>query len=134
MHPRIIREKHITLLKQPYSQFLGYIVDVPNVASNLKAAQLTAQYLLNFFQERDLDLTDLVAVGSDGEVKNTGKHDGILRTLEKLLGIPLHWIVCLIHFIELCLRHMFEKIDKSRTTEPATGTGTIRKHWITWKE
>lgn len=69
----------------------------------------------------------MIAVSSDGEVKNTGRHDGILRTLEKLLGIPLHWFICLLHFNELLLRHIFEKIDKSLTTGPKPGTGTIRK-------
>ncbi len=127
LHPRMIKEKHITVLKQPYSQFLGYLADTSIPGSQLKAAQITAEHLINFFHERNLDLTYLVAVGSDGEVKNTGRHDGIVRTLEKTLGIPLHWFICLIHFIELCLRHMFETIDSSRTTGPGTATGTIRK-------
>lgn len=126
-HPRVIKEKHISVLQQPNSKFLGYIADLDDKESEKTAAHLTAEYLLNFFGENNLDLTTVMGVCSDGEVKNTGRHNGIVRCLEKLLGVPLHWFICLIHFIELCLRHVSEKVDDSRTTGPKTGTGQIRK-------
>lgn len=120
LQPRIILETHITVLRQPSSVFLGY---AKTMESSLGSD--IANILLQFFREKIISIANMTAVCCDGEPKNTGKHNGVLRCLEKHLGKPLHWFVCLIHFNELVFRHIFEKIEPSRTTGPTTSTVLI---------
>lgn len=122
LHPRIVRETHIVILKQPDSVFLGYAV----VDDHAKAPQI-AGILLQFFKDKKVDLSNLIGICSDGEAKNTGRRTGIIRSLEVELGRPLHWFICLLHFNELPFRHLLEKIDSSLTTGPRTSTGIITK-------
>lgn len=122
LHPRMVNETHITILKQPNSVFLGYAV-----ADDKSKAAHIALILIDFFQQKNLDISNLLAVCCDGEVKNTGIHGGILRYLEKYLKKPLHWFICMLHLNELPFRHLTAKIDSSFTTGPKTTTGSISK-------
>lgn len=120
-HPRTISETHIVILKQPNTIFLGHTVSPPNSSASQKA-----NILLEFFQNKKIKLNNLFAVCCDGEPVNTGRWDGVLRNLEKQLKMPIHWFICLLHFNELPLRHLFEKIDGS-TTGPKSSSGPIGK-------
>ena len=42
-----------------------------------------------------------------------GKHKGVIRHIELLVGIALQWIICLLHLNELPLRHIFTTLDES---------------------
>lgn len=127
IHTRMVKQTHVTVLKQPNSLFLGYFTDTENESNELQAAEQTTQNLLEFFQTRNHDLTFLVGVCCDGERKNTGRLHGIVRNLEVSVDRPLHWFICLLHFNELPFKHLFQKIDASRTTGPRTTTGRIAK-------
>lgn len=96
LHPQLIKEEHITILKQPGSKLLGFAV-----ASEDSSLPAIAQCISQFFQDRNIDLSILVGICCDGEAKNTGRLTGILRSFEVKLQRPLHWFVCLIHFNEL---------------------------------
>ena len=48
---------------------------------------------------------------ADGTNVNTGWKDGMIAHLERELGTPLVWLICLLHGNELDLRHWFEKCD-----------------------
>lgn len=122
LHPRMVNETHIVILQQPNSTFLGYIE-----ANDKSKASETAKSIVEFFEKKGIDLSDLIGVCCDGEPKNTGHLNGILRNIENIIERPLHWFVCLLHFNELVFRHFFEKIDSSIATGPRTGTGTISK-------
>lgn len=122
LHPRVVKETHIVVLKQPGSTFLGYAV-----GKETANAPETAQTLLDFLKNKNINLCNLIGVCCDGEKKNVGRHTGILRSLELNLEKPLHWFVCLLHFNELPFRHLFEQIDKSVTSGPRTATGVIAK-------
>lgn len=122
LHPRLRSESDIVFLKHPGSIFLGYAV-----APDTDKSPQISQIILNFFREKGLCLDKLVAIGCDGEPKNTGKNNGILRNLEIALKRPLHWFVCLLHLNELPFRHIFEKIDSSKTTGPKSSTGKLGK-------
>ena len=41
----------------------------------------------------------------------TGKYKGTMRKLEELLRRPLQWCICLLHCVELPLRHVFVIVD-----------------------
>ena len=60
---------------------------------------------------KETDFNELVVVGCDGTVVNTGAKGGVIRCLENKLGRSLHWIICLLHFNELPFRSLFEFID-----------------------
>lgn len=70
---------------------------------------------------------ELVAVGYDGTVVNTGHKGGVLRLLEQQPNRPLQWFVCQLHCNELLLRHFIEHIDGGKTTGPNTVCGPIGK-------
>ena len=58
-------------------------------------------------------LETLQGVSADGTATNTGKFNGSIRLLEVALGRPLAWQICILHFQELILRHLFIDIGKS---------------------
>lgn len=122
LYPRRVLESHITVLRQPFSVFLGYVT-APEIAS----APEIAEILLEYFKQKSINLSNLIGVCCDGEPKNTGRYTGILRSMENQLGKPLHWFVCSLHSNESVFRHFFEKVDGSRTTGPTTSTGVIAR-------
>ena len=40
-----------------------------------------------------------------------GQNEGAIVYLEKLLGRPLHWFICLLHGVELPLRAIIRELD-----------------------
>ncbi|GBM19227.1 hypothetical protein AVEN_142478-1 [Araneus ventricosus] len=55
------------------------------------------------------DFTNLIYLGWDGTVVNTGVFNGVIRMRELKLNRPIQWIICSLHFNELPLRHLFER-------------------------
>lgn len=54
---------------------------------------------------KDFDsLHTVLALACDGTNVNTGRIGGAIRTTERMLGRPLHWLVCLLHENELPFR------------------------------
>lgn len=117
---RRILEEHISLIKEPDSKFLGYITPASG------AAKCIEKEIFNFFINKNISMDGLVAIGCDGTNVNVGKYGGIIRMLEKRLGRPLQWIICLLHMNELPFRHLFEHIDGT-TSGPRTYSGSIGK-------
>lgn len=70
-------------------------------------------------------MEELVGICSDGEPKNTGTENGVIRQFEKHLNRPLHWFVCLAHFNELPFRALYNKLESSVTKGPQTSTGVL---------
>lgn len=125
LHPRITIENDIAIVKEPDSIFLGYAV-----ANDSEKSPNIAKAILDFFSEKKISLKNIIAIGCDGEPKNTGKYNGVLRQIELALERPLHRFVCLLHFNELPFRHLFEKIDGSVTTGPKSTTGKLARALI----
>lgn len=115
-----VLEEHISLIKEPDSKFLGYII--PSSGTSKCIEQAITKYLL----EAGMSMEHLLAIGCDGTNVNVGKNGGIIRLLEKRLNKPLQWIVCLLHMNELPLRHLFIHIDGS-TSGSQTFTRKIGK-------
>ena len=65
-------------------------------------------------------------MGCDGTNVNTCWKNGAIRRIEKKLGRPVQWFICLLHFIELPLRALFLKID-GQTDGPNSFSGPIGK-------
>lgn len=92
------------MISEPGSRYLGHITPESGCAFHIKRS------LVNFL-EQDFDTDDLIAVGCDGTVVNTGVKNGVIRLLENQLGCPLQWLICLFHFNELPLRHLIKQLD-----------------------
>ena len=84
------------MLEQPGNIFLGHETPLPGhgISIGLK--------LFRFLKEKGWD-GSLSVVGADGCNVNTGNKHGALVFLEKLLGKPLHWFICMLHLVELPL-------------------------------
>ena len=120
-HPRMVKESHLVVLKEPESRLLGYVkVD----AEDAKTKQ---REICEFLIEKNISLEKLIGICCDGEATNTGSENGILRRFEVMLNRPLHWFVCLLHFNELPLCQLFCALEKSTTIGPRTASGIITK-------
>lgn len=115
-----ILEEHISLIMEPDSKFLGYIVPAFGTSKCIE------QTITDFFLESEISMEHLLAVGCDGTNVNVGKYGGIIRLLEKRLNKPLQWIICLLYMNELPLRHLFLHLDGT-SSGPQTFSGAIGK-------
>lgn len=88
-------EEHITILKEPNSKFIGYATPSESGAKGLQTA------IVDFLQQNNYNLDNLVAISCDGTVLNTGYKGGAITYLESYLRRPLQWFICLFHFNEL---------------------------------
>lgn len=116
---KTITEEHVVLLSEPGSKYVGHVTPISGNSHNIKTSILT-------FLEKNVDISQLQAIGCDGTVVNTGYKNGIIRQLELSLGRPLHWFVCLLHTNELPLRHLLQHLD-GKTTGPKGYCGEIGK-------
>jgi hypothetical protein len=82
--------------------------------------------ITSFLQQHNIGTNNLIAVGCDGTVTNTGRKGGVIRLLEEHLERPLQWQVCMLHMNELPLRHLFLHLY-GKTSGPTVFTGEIGK-------
>ncbi|GBM68926.1 hypothetical protein AVEN_207179-1 [Araneus ventricosus] len=73
------------------------------------------------------DFNNLIVLGCVGTVMNTGMFNGVILRLELKLQRPIQWIICLLHFNELPLQHLFECID-SKSSGSSSYTGDIGRN------
>lgn len=119
LHPRMVKQPHLVILREPGSTLLGY-ANLTEENANAKCNSIIA-----FFDSLEISLNDLAGVCCDGEPTNTGVENGVIIRLEKHLGRSLHWFICLLHFNELPFIHLYNKLEKSITKGPSTTTGTL---------
>lgn len=79
---KTVVEEHITLVKEPDSQYIGHI-------TLATADALTISKKLYFYLALKCDLKRIIAIGCDGTAVNTGNKAGIICLLEKKLHRPL---------------------------------------------
>ena len=72
-------EEHISLIREPGGSYLGHVSPSSSNAESFPNA------ILDFCYEKTIDLPNLDWVGCDGCPTNTGKHNGIIRRMEKVL-------------------------------------------------
>lgn len=112
-------EEHIVLVSEPGSVYLGHITPSSGSAQNIKRGLLE-------FLEKNIDISEVQAIGCDGTAVNTGYKNGIIRQLEISFVRPLQWFVCLMHTNELPLRHLLQHLD-GKTIGPKGYCGEIGK-------
>lgn len=114
------KQHHISLLQQPGSYYIGH------ATIDGHGSYTVLQGIKSFFSKYSIPITDIMAIGCDGCVENTGRFGGTIAYLESELGHSLQWIICLLHFNELPLRHLILEHDRV-TKGPKTFDGPIGK-------
>jgi hypothetical protein len=110
-------EEHISVISEPGHEYLDHFT--PKSGRAVDITQELYDLLLQYGSN-----SSLIAIGADSTATNTGRHGGAIRLLEERLQRPLFWIICLLHFNELPLRHLFKYYDGG-ATGPRTFSGSI---------
>ena len=118
-YTKTVIEDHYVMLEEPGSAFLGH--EVPYSGHGISIGLKT----FRFMKSKGWDVS-LVVVGADGCNVNVGHNEGAIVYLEKLLGRPLHWFICLLHGVELPLRAIIRELDGG-TSGPFTLKGPVGK-------
>lgn len=113
----VIKEEHIVLIEEPGGLYRDHIT--PKSGKGVDIAQDLYKYLQVNGSEQTLQV-----IGADGTAVNTGRDNGAIALLEKRIGRPLQWVICMLHLNELPLRHLFKHLDGA-TTGPNTYKGPI---------
>jgi hypothetical protein len=117
---RVLNEEHISLVKEPGSEYIGHIhVETGD-------AKTIARHIISFLTLKSINYQNILAIGCDGTAVNTGNKAGVIRILEENFQKPLQWLVCQLHANELILRHLFNHLD-GNSSGPKTFTGPIGK-------
>lgn len=104
-HRTTVVEEHYVLVSEPNITYFGHTTSDSGSAANIKSS------IINYLNDKSVDLNQLSVVGCDGTVVNTGLKGGIIRLLETELKRPLQWFICQIHANELPLRHLMVQLD-----------------------
>lgn len=113
-----ITEDHYVILSEPGSDYFGH------VTCELGSAKGIESTIINYLRKKSVKLDEIVVVGCDGTVVNTGFKGGVVRLMEEELNKPLQWFVCQLHSNELPLRHLLLHLD-GKTTGPKCFSGAI---------
>lgn len=98
---------YITVVKQPGDVFIASIPVKSGSADNVFTC------MKEYFEQNNISLNNVVAVGCDGAPVNTGVEHGVIRRFEEYLGRSLQWMICLLHLNELLFHRLFRLLDKS---------------------
>ena len=99
---KIVKEDIITVTFEPGGQYLDHFV--PENARGFTLGEYLF-HILNMYNSEE----SLSAALADGTGSNTSPDVGAIFTLETLLERPLSWLVCMLHFNELPLKHIEDK-------------------------
>lgn len=111
-----VKKEHLVLIKEPGAEFITYVTPESGSAQN------TVTAILAKLKQMNINLNDLICLGADGCLVNTGWRGGMLRLLEVELGWALQRSICLLHLIELPLRAVFEHLyGKSKSGNTLNG-------------
>lgn len=88
---QIITEEHISLIQEPESKYIGHATPTNGSALQIKNS------IINFLETNNIVTSNIVAIGCDGTVVNTGFRTGVIRQIEEQLKKPLQWFICQLH-------------------------------------
>ena len=84
------------IVSEPGSKYFGHIT------VSCGTAKAISENLIQFLQQH-MDLTNLVAIGSDGTSVNRGIHNGVNKKLEMHIGRPLQWFIFMLQINYFCV-------------------------------
>lgn len=119
-YKKVVSEEHVSVIEEPNSQFLGHVT--PKSGTGKDISDSIQEFLEG--REHNKQLLSFTAIGCDGTIVNTGHNNGVISLIEKKIGRPLQWLICLFHGNELPLRHLFCYLD-GKTKGPNEFKGEI---------
>ncbi|CAH0551159.1 unnamed protein product [Brassicogethes aeneus] len=117
---RVVKEDHISVVQEPGSKYLTHVVPTSKKADGI------ANSIISYLHAKGIDISNIKVIGCDGTNTNTGWKGGAIRFMELAFKKPVQWAVCLLHFNELPLRHLFISLD-GKTSSPHTYSGHLGK-------
>ena len=114
---KTVKEDIITVTSEPGGNYLDHFV--PENAKGFTLGEYLF-HLLNMYNSEE----SLSAALADGTGSNTSPDVGAIFTLETLLERPLSWLVCMLHFNELPLKHIEDKYV-GKTAGPEMRKGAL---------
>lgn len=117
---RVIRqEEHIALIEEPESKYFDHLtIEGSGTSANI------VKNMISCLNAKSISPNSIKAIGCDGTNVNTGWKGGVIRLMEKQIGKPIQWLICLLHANELPLRHLLHALD-GKTTGPHSLSGPI---------
>lgn len=94
--------ENITILSQPGNHFLGFVS--PDNGTGSAVCKAVTDYM----NASKYDWKDIIAIGTDGAGTNTGRENGAIARIERGLGRPVHWLICMFHLNEKCLARVLK--------------------------
>lgn len=88
---KTVVEEHVSLIEEPDWKYIGHVSPQSGLAFEIHLS--IRDFLLNHL----IDISSLRAIGCDGTVVNTGNKNGIITLIEKEEGLPMQWLVCMLH-------------------------------------
>ena len=117
IYTKTIIEDHYVILEEPGSAYFGH--EVPYTGHGISIGLK----LFRFLKSKGCT-GSISVVGADGCNVNVGNKEGAIVYLEKLLGRPLQWFICMLHGCELPFRALVRALDGG-TSGPFTLKGPI---------
>lgn len=112
-----LKETHAVVIGNPGNLYIDHL------SPETSDADCLANDLFGLVKAHD-SVETLRAVGADGCAKNVGCKGGVIANLERKIGRSLHHFICILHFLELPLRHMFQHYV-GKSTGPNTSEGDL---------
>lgn len=78
-YKQVVSDEHVSVIKEPESIYVGYMTPLQGTA---KTIEISINGLLF---AKNISTVDLLAIGCDGTMTNTGKFSGVIRIFEKRL-------------------------------------------------
>ena len=113
-------QEHISYTSEPGGRYVTHAV-IPEHGGTGRGL---ANTLLDVLAEEKSQET-LLALLCDGTAVNTGWKDGCIVHVERDLGEPLVWLICLLHGNELHFRAVFNAADGAGTSGPNSFKGPV---------
>ena len=107
---RFKKKTNITVIQEPEPQYVDHFSCRDNGLN-------VGTGLWSVIEDTD-SVETVEAIGCDGCSVNTSPKVGAIQFVESQLGRPVQYIVCLYHFIELPIRHLFEHLDGENNFGP----------------
>ena len=95
-------QDHYPVVSEPGGEYVTHVTPKEGTGRSI------AKELVAIVRERNIKIR---GVGCDGCAVNCGIHNGFIRWVELELGYPVQHIVCILHFNELFLHHVFDDAD-----------------------
>lgn len=97
----LTKEEHCSIILYPGDEYAGHVVPRTGRGETL------AEDLAQFLRERNISMTNVKSLVSDGCEKMLGWKSGVHATMEKIFKMPFGRIVCFLHHLEKSFEVIF---------------------------